>query len=65
VLFIGPHQVRVLARVDIDDGLGGGAVKSLIREIEDALCRSSPYIVRVDVVPDGGRPPASSGGRGS
>jgi cation diffusion facilitator family transporter len=55
VLFIGPRQVRVLARVDIEDSLGGAAVKSLIREIEDALCRSSPYIVRVDVVPDGGR----------
>jgi divalent metal cation (Fe/Co/Zn/Cd) transporter len=29
VLFIGPRQVRVLARVDIDDGLGEAAVKSL------------------------------------
>jgi cation diffusion facilitator family transporter len=63
VLFIGPRQVRVLARVDIDDGLGGAAVKSLIREIEDALCRSSPYIVRVDVVPDGRPRSGSTGGQ--
>lgn len=48
--------MRGLARVDIDDGLGGAAVKSLIGEIEDALLRSSPYVVRVDVVPDGRRP---------
>ena len=56
VTFLGPRQVRVLARVDIDDGLGGAAVKSLIGEIDDALLRSSPYVVRVDVVPDGRRP---------
>jgi len=56
VTFLGPRQVRVLARVDIDDGLGGAAVKSLIGEIEDTLLRSSPYVVRVDVVPDGRRP---------
>jgi cation diffusion facilitator family transporter len=59
VTFLGPRQVRVLARVDIDDELGGAAVKSLIGEIEDALLRSSPYVVRVDVVPDGGRRPVS------
>ena len=57
VIFIGPRQLRVLARVDIDDTLGGAQVKSLVREIEDTLVRGSPYIARVDVVPDGGRPP--------
>jgi len=57
VTFLGPRQVRVLTRIDIDDGLTGAEVKSLVVGIEDALCRSSPYIVRVDVVPDG-RPPA-------
>jgi len=55
VTFLGPRQLRVLARVDIDDGLSGAEVKSLIAEIEDALCSSSPYIVKVDVVPDGRR----------
>ena len=58
VTFLGPRQLRVLARVDIDDGLSGAQVKSLVAELEDTLCRDSPYIVRVDVVPDGrGRPP--------
>jgi len=57
VTFLGPRQLRVLARVDIDDGLDGAQVKALTAQIEDALCRESPYIVRVDVVPDGrGRP---------
>jgi len=57
VTFLGPRQLRVLARIDIDDGLSGAQVKSLLRELEDALVRSSPYIDRVDVVPDGRRPP--------
>jgi len=55
VTFLGPRRLRVLAHVDIDDGLSGAEVKSLIREIEDALCGSSPFIDRVDVVPDGRR----------
>jgi cation diffusion facilitator family transporter len=53
VTFLGPRQLRVLARVNIDDGLDGAQVKALTADIEDALCRESPYIVRVDVVPDG------------
>jgi divalent metal cation (Fe/Co/Zn/Cd) transporter len=53
VTFLGPRQLRVLARVDIDDGLSGAQVKALTAALEDALCRNSPYIVRVDVVPDG------------
>ncbi len=58
VTFLGPRQLRVLARVNIDDGLSGTQVKALTAQIEDALCRESRYIVRVDVVPDGrGAPP--------
>ena len=57
VIFIGPRQLRVLARVDIDDTLGGAEVKALVRSLEETLIRSSPYIVRVDVVPDGGHAP--------
>jgi cation diffusion facilitator family transporter len=53
VTFLGPRQLRVLARVDIDDGLSGAEVKALIAEIEDTLVKSSPFIGRVDVVPDG------------
>ena len=57
VTFLGPRQIRVLARVDIDDGLTGAQVKSVIRRIEDSLCGSSPFIERVDVVPAGPRRP--------
>jgi cation diffusion facilitator family transporter len=57
VIFIGPRQLRVLARVDIDDALDGAQVKALVREIEATLIRGSPFIARVDVVPDGGQPP--------
>ena len=55
VIFLGPRQVRVLARVDIEDGLSGADVKALINRIEDGLCRSSRFIQRVDVVPGGPR----------
>jgi len=55
VTFLGPRQLRVLARVDIDDSLTGAEVKSLIKTIDDSLCGSSPFIERVDVVPDGRR----------
>jgi len=57
VLFLGPRQVRVLARVDIDDALTGAEVKSMIARVEDSLCRS-PFIQRVDVVPGGQQRPA-------
>ena len=57
VTFLGPRQLRVLARVDINDGLTGAQVKSVIRRIEDSLCGSSPFIERVDVVPAGPRRP--------
>jgi cation diffusion facilitator family transporter len=57
VTFLGPKQLRVLARVDIDDRLTGPEVKALVVDIEYALCGSSPYIERVDVVPGGWRRP--------
>jgi cation diffusion facilitator family transporter len=52
VTFLGPRQLRVLARVNIDDRLDGAQVKALTADIENSLCGESPYIVRVDVVPD-------------
>jgi len=55
VLFLGPRRLRVLARVDIDGRLSGAEVKALIAKIEDVLCRGSPFIERVDVVPGGDR----------
>ncbi|HEY1907356.1 MAG TPA: cation diffusion facilitator family transporter [Myxococcaceae bacterium] len=63
VIFLGPRQLRVLARVDIDDKLSGAEVKQLVVDVEKSLCGSSPFIKRVDVVPGGwrdGRPPKAS-----
>lgn len=63
VTFLGPKQLRVLARVDIDDRLSGPDVKMLVVDIERALCGSSPNIERVDIVPGGwrdGPPPKAS-----
>ena len=54
VTFIGPSQVWVIARLDIDDNLPGDQVKSLVSGIESAMKLQSKDIYRVDVVPIGG-----------
>src|SRR5271170_1100078 len=54
VTFIGPSQVWVIARLDIDDDLPGDQVKSLVSGIESAMKLQSKDIYRVDVVPIGG-----------
>jgi cation diffusion facilitator family transporter len=54
VSFIGPRQVWVLCRVDIEDGLRGDQVVSLVRELDRSLRTQSDYVVRVDIVPIGG-----------
>jgi cation diffusion facilitator family transporter len=54
VTFIGPSQVWVIARVDIDDNLSGDQVKSLVSGIESALKLQPKDVYRVDVVPIGG-----------
>jgi divalent metal cation (Fe/Co/Zn/Cd) transporter len=56
VTFVGPGRVWIVAKVDIDDGLLGAQVKSLVRGIESGLKNESPGIYRVDVVPVGGSP---------
>lgn len=53
VTFVGPRQVWVLARVDVDDRLRGDQVESLVAEVEQTLRRASDHVVRVDVVPVG------------
>jgi cation diffusion facilitator family transporter len=50
VLFLGPSQVWVVARLDIDDDLRGDQIKSLVRGIEAGLKHASESIYRVDVV---------------
>lgn len=52
--FVGPGQVWIVARIDIDDGLRGAQVKALVRGIESGLKHESQNIYRVDVVPMGG-----------
>lgn len=54
VTFIGPSQVWVITRLDIDDNLRGDEVKSLVSGIETALQLQSKDVFRVDVVPIGG-----------
>jgi divalent metal cation (Fe/Co/Zn/Cd) transporter len=53
VTFLGPSQVWVIARLDIDDDLRGVQIKSLVRGIESGLKQESENIYRVDVVIDG------------
>jgi hypothetical protein len=59
VTFIGPNQVWVLARLDIDNDLRADQVISLVRGIESGLKQESKNVYRVDVVPIGAeQPPA-------
>jgi cation diffusion facilitator family transporter len=53
VTFIGPGRVWVIARLDVDDDLGGAQVKSLVRGIESGMKHESDAVYRVDVVPTG------------
>jgi cation diffusion facilitator family transporter len=53
VSFIGPGQVWIVARVEIDDELRAPQVESLAREIESGMRRESENIYRVDIVPIG------------
>jgi cation diffusion facilitator family transporter len=51
--FVGPGQVWIVARIDIDDGLSGAQVESLVRGIEQGMKHEVSQISRVDVVPAG------------
>jgi cation diffusion facilitator family transporter len=53
VTFVGPGQVWVIARLDVDDDLPAAQVKSLVRGIESGMKRESENVYRVDVVPMG------------
>jgi hypothetical protein len=52
--FVGPGRVWIVARVDIDEGLRGDQVTSLVHGIESALKRESKSVYRADIVPIGG-----------
>jgi cation diffusion facilitator family transporter len=53
VTYLGPNQVWVLARIDIEDDITSGQVTSLVRGIEVGIKRQSDHIYRVDIVPFG------------
>jgi cation diffusion facilitator family transporter len=52
--FVGPGQVWIVARIDIDDGLRGAQVEALVRGIESGMKHEAKDVYRVDVVPAGG-----------
>ncbi len=51
VTFVGPGQIWVITRVDVDQGLSGDQVLSLVRGIESSAKHASGFIYRVDVMP--------------
>jgi len=53
VTFMGPRQVWVLCRIDVDDGLRGDQVEALVRDLDRFLREQSVYVHRVDIVPMG------------
>jgi cation diffusion facilitator family transporter len=53
VTFLGPRQLWIVARIDIDGALTGARLKELVRVTTRALKATSPFIYRVDLVPSG------------
>jgi cation diffusion facilitator family transporter len=56
VTFIGPDEVWVVARVDVDEGLSGRGVEALVVDVERTLIQRSAAISRADIVPVGSAP---------
>jgi cation diffusion facilitator family transporter len=54
VTFLGPRQLWVVARIEVDGALSGAAVAELLRATERAVHAQSSAIARVDLVPRGG-----------
>jgi cation diffusion facilitator family transporter len=51
--FVGPGRLWIVARIDIDDGLGGDQVKALVRGIESGMKHEAEEVYRADIVPMG------------
>jgi cation diffusion facilitator family transporter len=51
--FVGPGQVWIVARLDINDDLRGDQIEALVRGVESGMKEESEHIYRVDVVPIG------------
>jgi cation diffusion facilitator family transporter len=58
--FVGPGRLWIVARISIDDRLGGGQVTALVRGIESGMKDEDKDVYRVDVVPVGDAQPARS-----
>lgn len=56
VTFIGPDEVWVVARVDVDEGLSRRGVEALVVDVERTLIQRSAAISRADIVPVGSAP---------
>ena len=57
VTFIGPRRLWVLVQVEVDPGLSGSDVVSLVENISAHLRSESPLVARADVVPITGPQP--------
>jgi cation diffusion facilitator family transporter len=53
VPFIGPRQLWVIARIDVDDRLGAAQIEKLLRDTESELKSQSPYIAGAYLMPVG------------
>ena len=51
VTFLGPRQLWIVARIDLDDDLSGARVEQTIAETACKLKEESPFIFRIDLVP--------------
>ncbi|HEY6531292.1 MAG TPA: cation diffusion facilitator family transporter [Acidimicrobiales bacterium] len=51
VTYVGPEQVWVIARIDVEDTLSANEVEEMVREADTLLRASFPGVVRVDLVP--------------
>jgi divalent metal cation (Fe/Co/Zn/Cd) transporter len=50
VTFLGPRRLWVIARIDVDEALGGADVKALVRKTQEVLSAQSRFIARIDLV---------------
>ena len=51
ITFLGPRQLWVIARIQIEDGLSGQGVEEFLRALERALTDDSRFVARTDLVP--------------
>jgi divalent metal cation (Fe/Co/Zn/Cd) transporter len=60
MLFTGPHQMVLIAHVDIDDDLTGIDVERLVSRTSARLREEVPMLVRAEIVPSGPAAPGAA-----